>query len=73
MFPLPKDLKLCASCVESERHRNRETDSEKSSKTKLERIRECMGETQSSSELEARGEKFHHPPNPGHVSGAEKP
>lgn len=57
MFPLPivSDLKLRASCANSGKkktHKDRETDSQKNSKTKLERKRKWLGKTQRGSEFE---------------------
>lgn len=53
MFPLPiaSDLELRASCADSERHRERNR-SQRNSKTKVERKRKWLGETQRGSKLE---------------------
>lgn len=54
MFALliTSNVKLCAFCVESERYKDKGTESQRNNKTKLKRMRKWIGETQKDSELE---------------------
>lgn len=52
LLPITSDLKLRASCADSAKHKDRETECQRNTKTKLERKRKWLGETQRGSEFE---------------------